>query len=134
MDMFRILPTNEDQIAQDLKAIKRLIREARKYNNKRRWARAVMLRSTRIGLVLHAFQRVLGDNYKGREKMPDGRWAIFVYAVGYPALCVALVGGGSTKTLEEVQAPVPVEVLRPDLIDMDRLRAELVVKSKEHAA
>lgn len=134
MSMFRILPTNEELIAQDLADIKRLIRATRKLNNKRRWARAVMLRSSRVSLVLRAFERVLGDNYKSREKMPDGRWAIYVYAMGYPAVCVALVGGGSTKTLEEVQALVPVEVLRPDLIDMDGLRAQLVVRKNKEGA
>lgn len=115
-------PTHQEVLAAQLADLRRCIRLARKYNNKRRWRRAIMLRTTSISLCLRAFERVLAGEYTGRLKQEDGRWAILAHDGRGAAVIVAYVGGGGTKLLEEVRAPISIEITRPELVDIDALR------------
>lgn len=116
------VPTHEEVLAEQLADIRGFIRLARKYNNKRRWRRAVMLRTTSISLCLRAFERVLAGNYTGRMKQEDGRWAILAHDGRGAAVIVAYVGGGATRRLEDFRAPISIEVTRPELVDIAALR------------
>lgn len=106
-----------------LSDMRRLIRAAEKYRRKKEWRRATVLRQTRVSLCLRAFERVLGAKYAGRKKGADRRWGIFARSESGEVVVVAYVGGGPTKRLEEVRAPIPIEVLDPFLVDVDALRA-----------
>jgi hypothetical protein len=117
------IPTPDDVQAAQLADLRRCIRLARKYNNKRRWRRAIMLRTTSISLCLRAFKRVLAGEYTGRIKHEDGRWAILAHDGRGAAVIVAYVGGGSTRGLDDVRAPISIAITRPELVDIEALRA-----------
>ncbi|MBX3203598.1 MAG: hypothetical protein KF764_00955 [Labilithrix sp.] len=72
--------------------------------------------------MLRAIERTLGDNFVRREKREDRRWAVFGRSGKGDDVLVALVGGGSTRRLEDVRAPVPVEILEPSFINLDAFR------------
>jgi len=110
--------------ALDLENGWKVLRVARKYVNTRDWRRAVQLRTTRIAVVLRAVERVLGDRYIWRVR-EAGAWRIFARNNSGEVVHVATVGGGPRRTLEDIRAPVPVEVIEPTVLDVERLKREV---------
>lgn len=109
-------------VAKELALLRRTIRVAERLCRRRVWRRAVQHRATKIAVVLAYVERALGDRYSRRQKTDDRRWAIFGRDTHDSEVLVAMVGGGSTRRLEEVRMPIPVEILQPRLIDLAELR------------
>lgn len=82
----------------------------------------MVLRSARVSLVLRSVERAIGSRYLRREKGADRRWSVYARGDGGAEVLVALVGGGATRRLEDVQAPVQVEIIEASLVDLDGLR------------
>lgn len=111
----------DELVLAEVGEIKRLIRASRRLKNKQQWRRAISLRSTRYAICLRAIEEVLGDRYAGRTKEEDGRWAIRAKDANGADVVVAYVGGGPTRRLEEVRAPLLVDIVHAELIDVTRL-------------
>lgn len=109
--------------ALDLRDLHVLAREIRRADNQRRWRRGTQQRATRLGAVLRAVERVLGDRYVWRLR-EAGSWKVFGRNGDGGVVLVAIIGGGPRRTLDDLRAPVAVTVVEPSLIDVDRLRQE----------
>lgn len=129
---------DHDQLLRaELDDAKRVIRAGGRFCKRRAWRRSVLLRSTRIALTLKAIERVLGERFAHRLKNDRRQWEVFAHDTEGGVSLVAVVGGGTTRTLEELRAPVHIEVVEPTLIDVDALRsatrAEAIKMDKEKA-
>lgn len=122
---------DEVVVAQELAMLRRVVRVAERFCRRKVWRRAVLLRSTRMAVVLRSVERAIGSGYVRREKGSDRRWSVFARGDGDTEVLVALVGGGDTRRLEEVRAPVKVEIVAPSLIDVEGLRRATGVEHLE---
>lgn len=116
------MPPEQVAAAEELATACRVTRAADRFCHKKAWRQAVLLRTTRTALTLRAIERVLDDKYLLRVKNDDRRWAVFARDGDGNEVLFALVGGGSTRRLEGVRAPIPVELVTPSLVDLDAFR------------
>lgn len=106
----------------ELDDAKRIIREGGRSCRRRKWRRNVLLRSTRIALTLKAIERVLGERFAHRLKNERRQWEVFARDTEGGVSLVAVVGGGTTRTLEDLRSPIRIEIVAPALIDLEALR------------
>lgn len=112
-------PLQDD--AEFLEEAHELLREAQRYCRRRTWRRNVLLRSTRVALTLHAIEKSLDGSFARRIKDPSTRtWSVYARTTDGEQL-VAVVGGGPTKTLEDLRAPVRIEIIAADFFDLELL-------------
>lgn len=109
-------------VARELATLRRTVRAAERFCRQKVWRRATRLRAARLALVLAAVERAMGHRYTRRERAEGRSWTIFGRDDGDVEVLVAVVGGGNTRRLEEVRAPIPIEIIVPTLIDLDKLR------------
>ena len=94
-----------------------VVKLGKKYCNRRNWRRAVLLRQTRIALTLRAIEHLLGSRLAGRKKTADRKWAVSAFDGDGILVLAVLVGGGETRTVEQLRAPIRVEVIAPHVLD-----------------
>lgn len=66
----------------------------------------------------------MGDHYISRLKRGDGSWHVFAQNPAGALVLVAIVGGGPRRTVEDLCAPVMIEVIEPSLINVVELQRE----------
>ncbi len=110
--------TTREEIASLRRALTATGREVRRTT----WREAVQARTTRIARVL----RVAARAVRGRgQRVRDGRgWVLNAVAgVGEVAAVLQVITRVATRSLEDLGAPVPVVVVRRDLVDLAVLDA-----------
>lgn len=112
--------TDDDEF---LVEVNRLFREARRWVKRRDWRRASTLRGVRTALTLRALERSVIPNFSHRTREATGSWLVYGRDETGEIVLVAKVGATPKRTLEDLRAPVPVDVLVPSLVDVERLAA-----------
>jgi len=108
--------------ALDLRDAHVLARELLRFHNRSTWRRAAQLRASRIATVVRQVERAVGDSYVARLKQRDGSWHVHATSHTGELVLVAIVGGGPRHTLDDLRAPVRIEVVEPSLIDVAQLQ------------
>lgn len=114
------VPVQYDDVA-FMEEVHHLLREARRWCRRRAWRRNVVLRSTRLSVTLRAVEKALAPAFSRRMKDPATRtWSFFAKTPTGERL-VAVVGGGPTKTLDDLRSPIRVDIVAADFFDLDLL-------------
>lgn len=101
---------------------KQLASMFRKLGNKQAWRRMIARRTCAFAVTLRRLEQVLGDRFAGRARVSVGQcWAVAAVDEGGAYQVVARVRASTPHSLEELKAPVIVEILDP-MVDVERLR------------
>jgi hypothetical protein len=100
----------------ELAVLHRLVSRARSAASGVLWRQAGQRRATRTATLIRLLPRVVPGRRVARSKVALG-WVISTE----PSVAVLTVGVRAGRTVEELTAPVPVRVHRPDLVDLDLL-------------
>ncbi len=100
---------------------KGLVREFRRLGNKYAWQKICARRTSAVAVTLRRLEAVLGERYAGRARVSTGTcWAVAAMDELGNAHVVARVRATKARTLDELRAPVVIEVLHP-ILDAGRL-------------
>lgn len=105
----------------ELAALRRLLTSSRRAVHRTTWRRAVQARTTTIARVLRVAMCAL--RAPGGRVRDERGWLVYVNVDGVgtvPALRV--VTRVSTHSLGDLARPIPVLVIRPELVDLEVLR------------
>jgi hypothetical protein len=105
-------------------------RLCRKLGNKQAWKRIGARRTCAFAVTLRRLEQVLGDKYAGRARVSTGTcWAVAAVDDAGEFHVVARVRATAPHTLEELMAPVLIEIMHP-MVDVERLRRLTEVRPK----
>ena len=105
----------------DISSLRRLARALRSVGRKRQWRRLVQLRTSFIAASLRAIARAAQHRFAGRSRDGDGVWAVFATEADDTVVLAARFCPPKVRTPKDFAAPMPVEIVRPDLFDVQRL-------------
>ena len=105
--------------------VRRVARAIEREQRRVRWRKARSRRSLSIARAIAHIKRALGSTFVRRERRASA-WVFFADSAN--PIEAALLHVPPCHTLEELQAPLRIEVLRPDLVDEQALAQALTTK------
>lgn len=103
----------------DLEQVRRLVRKAIAAVNRMRWRSAMLERATRVRIVLRGLAAAAGLD-PGCVVKAGGGWRV---ETADHALLATLHSSCPARTIEQLAAPLPLEVHRPTAFRLERVYA-----------